>query len=282
MTDSTTTSKLVVRGRTVRYRETGSGDPVLLVHGIGRSLEDWTEQHELLPDGRRVISVDLPGFGWSDKLPGTTTLERLGGWLADFLDELGVTDPVHLVGNSLGGAVAMTFAATHPERVRDLVLVNSAGFGREVTLALRLLAVRPLTRVLLTPSRRGAARSLRGIFHSSDFLTEERIRHAYELQRRPRGAMLEAARDLGTIRGVREEWRADLLARVGRLDLPVLVVWGENDLILPALHLEAARAALPSAQTHLFEETGHMPQIERAAEFAELVTGFWRETARAR
>jgi pimeloyl-ACP methyl ester carboxylesterase len=280
MRTARTTAEATVRGRRVRYRDTGTGDPVLLVHGIGRSLEDWTEQHELLSAEHRVLSTDLPGFGWSDGLAGHTTLNRLGTWLADFLDALGVKEPVHLVGNSLGGAVAMTFAAAFPDRVRDLVLVNSAGFGREVTIALRLLAIRPLARLMLTPSRRGAARSIRGIFHSSDgFLTKERIELAYELQRRPRQAMLEAARELGTFRGVREEWRTDLLARVARLDLPILVVWGEKDVILPALHLQAAQAALPSARTHLFESTGHMPQIERADEFADLVSGFWRDAS---
>ena len=273
------TTEIVVRGRTARYRATGEGDAVLLVHGIGRSLEDWAEQHDLLSEGRRVISVDLPGFGWSEQLAGSTTLDGLGSWLADFLDAVGIANAVHLVGNSLGGAVAMTFATLFPERVRDLVLVNSAGFGREVSLALRLIALRPLAPVLMAPSRRAAARGLKGIFHSADFHTEERAAHSYSLQRRPHRATVQAARELGTLRGVREKWRSDLLARVAQLDLPVLVLWGEKDVILPALHLEAARSALPAAQTHLFSDTGHMPQIERAEEFADLVTRFWRKSA---
>jgi pimeloyl-ACP methyl ester carboxylesterase len=275
------TAEVVVRGRAARYLDTGTGEVVLLVHGIGRSLEDWTEQHDLLSDGRRVLSVDLPGFGWSERLAGRTTLKRLGAWLADFLDAVGVADPVHLVGNSFGGAVAMMFAVHSPERVRDLTLVNSAGFGREVTLALRLLALRPLAPVLMAPSRRAAARGLKGLFHSPDFHTAERAAHSYELQRRPHRAMVEAAHELGTFRGAREKWRSELLERVTRLDLPLLVVWGEKDVILPALQLEAARAALPSARTHLFEDTGHMPQIERAEQFAELVTAFWDEGAGA-
>ncbi|BDZ44440.1 alpha/beta fold hydrolase [Naasia aerilata] len=270
------TAELVVGGRSVRYRDTGAGDTVVLVHGIGRSLEDWTEQHDLLSSDYRVISVDLPGFGWSDRLEGPTTLKRLSAWLPAFLDELGVTEPVHLLGNSLGGAVTMAFAAEHPERVRDLVLVNSAGFGREVALGLRLLALRPLTRVLLRPRRSSAARTLRGIFHDPSFSTEERVEQAYVLAQRPREAMLEMGRDLGTVRGVREGWRRDLLARLAEQDLPTLVVWGARDLILPAVHLEAAKTALPHARTHLFLDTGHMPQIEQAEAFAELVRDFYR------
>jgi pimeloyl-ACP methyl ester carboxylesterase len=271
------TKEVRVGGRSVRYRDTGSGEPVLLVHGIGRSLEDWAEQHDLLSSGYRVVSVDLPGFGWSDRLEGPTTLKRLGAWLPRFLDELGLTEPVHLMGNSLGGAVAMAFAAENPQRVRDLVLVNSAGFGREVALGLRLLALRPLTRVLLRPRRSAAARSLRDIFHDPSFSTEERVDQAFALAQRPREAMLEMGRDLGTLRGIRAGWRRDLLARLAEHDLPTLVVWGAHDLILPAVHLEAAKAALPQARTHLFLDTGHMPQIERAQEFAGLVRHFYRD-----
>jgi pimeloyl-ACP methyl ester carboxylesterase len=271
----TSTGQLQVAGRRVRYRDTGRGDPVLLVHGIGRSLEDWDEQHDLLSDRHRVLSVDLPGFGWSERLGHATTLDRLGGWLPSFLDELGVRTPVHLVGNSLGGAVAMTFAATHPDRVADLVLVSSAGFGREVALGLRLLALRPIARLLLKPSLSKAARGVRGLFHDATFATEARIAHAHELSIRSNDVLLETARQLGTFRGVREPWRTELLARMTDLELPILVVWGARDLILPAIHLEAAKAALPRVQTHLFPDTGHMPQIEQAERFAELVERFW-------
>jgi pimeloyl-ACP methyl ester carboxylesterase len=272
---TTSTGELRLSGRRVRYRDTGRGDPVLLIHGIGRSLEDWDEQHDLLSARHRVISVDLPGSGWSDPLPYLATLERISSWLQDFLDELGVRTPVHLVGNSLGGAVAMTFAAQHSDRVRDLVLVSSAGFGHEVALGIRLLALRPLAWLLLRPNRTRSARAVRGLFHDPTFVTPERIAHTHALSQRPTGAILQTARQLGTFRGVREPWRTELLARMADLDIPILVTWGAKDLILPAVHLEAARAALPTVRTHLFEDTGHLPQIERAEQFAELVEEFW-------
>lgn len=91
--------------------------------------------------------------------------------------------------------------------------------------------------------------------------------------------MLELVGSLGTWRGVRPRWRAELLAAVAALDLPTLVIWGDRDLILPARHLEAARALLPRARCHLFADTGHMPQIERAAAFHALVTEFWSDPA---
>ncbi|MGW6392544.1 alpha/beta fold hydrolase [Streptomyces sp. NPDC055103] len=94
------------------------------------------------------------------------------------------------------------------------------------------------------------------------------------LASRPGGAeaMLEI---LGSLRGVHEPWRRELLTEVAAMDLPLLVVWGDHDRILPARHLDAARAAFPKARTHLFTATGHMPQIERAEDFADLARDFW-------
>ena len=85
---------------------------------------------------------------------------------------------------------------------------------------------------------------------------------------------LETAKSLGSFRGIRAAWRSELVAQVAELRKPTLVVWGERDLILPATHLEAARTLLPHAESHLFTGTGHMPQIERADDFAALVRPF--------
>lgn len=269
-----------VRGRRARYRVAGDGPPVLLLHGIGRSLRDWSEQQDLLADEYRTYSVDLAGFGRSEPLPGRHTLEALAGFAAEFLDAVGESGPVHVAGNSLGGAVAMRLSVDAPSRVRSLVLVNSAGFGREVTAALRVLAVRPLGKLLLRPSRATAMRTERALFFDRAFATADRVDHALELARQPHAArvMLETARGLGGLRGVREDWRRSLLDAVAAQKLPTLVVWGDRDLILPAMHLDAARARLPHAQTRLFTDTGHMPQIERAKEFHDLVTAFWADT----
>jgi pimeloyl-ACP methyl ester carboxylesterase len=274
-----TTETLRVSGRTVHYRATGdpANPPVVLLHGIARSLDDFADQHDLLDDTYRVYSVDLAGFGESDPLPGATTLPAITDAVAAFLDAIGETRPAHLVGNSLGGAVAMLLALRHPDRVRTLVLVDSAGFGQEVTIALRVLALRPLGRLLLRPSRSGARRMETAIFRNRDFATEARVERALALARRPHGAtvMLELTRSLGTFRGVRRPWRDAVIAATAAAAVPTLVVWGDHDLILPAAHLEAAKRVLPHARTHLFADTGHMPQIERAEEFAELVRAFW-------
>jgi pimeloyl-ACP methyl ester carboxylesterase len=276
--------RIRVDGRHIRYRATGdpAAPPVVLLHGIARSLDDFADQHELLSDSHRVYSVDLPGFGESDPPAGASTLVAITDALAGFLDEVGETRPAHLVGNSLGGAVAMLLALRHPDRVRSLVLVDSAGFGREVIIVLRLLAVRPLGRLLLRrPSLASSRQMERAIFRDPSLVTDARVERALELARRPHGArvMLELCRSLGTFRGVRPQWRKALLTATAAAAVPTLVVWGSHDLILPAVHLEAAKRLLPHARTYLFDNTGHMPQIERPAEFAELVKDFWVTSA---
>ncbi|MGB2572142.1 alpha/beta fold hydrolase [Micromonospora citrea] len=274
---------VTVEGRRVRHRVDGDGPPVVLLHGIGRSLRDFTDQHELLASGFRVHSVDLPGYGGSMPMAEPCTLPALGRFVGRYLDTVGVDQPAHLVGNSLGGAVAMQVAAAEPARVASLALVNSAGFGPEVTLALRLLTLRPLGRLLLRPSRAAARRVERTLFHDPSFATDERIAHALELAGQPYTArvMLETCRHLGTFRGVRPQWREELLARVAERDIPTLIVWGDRDLILPAAHLDAARARLPKARTHLFTDCGHLPQVERAEEFHRMLVDFLA-TAEAR
>ncbi|WP_162236722.1 alpha/beta fold hydrolase [Curtobacterium sp. Leaf261] len=270
------TGFVTVDGTRIRYRRTGSGSPVLLLHGIGQSLEDWTEQHERLGERHEVLSLDLPGFAFSARRPGRASLARLAAILPAVLDALGVTGPVPVIGNSLGGAVAMRFAVDHPDRVGALVLVDSAGFGSEVTLALRLLAIRPIAGRLLRPSLRTSGRTVRALFSDRRMVSDDRVARAFALaRRRPHAATLaELAEELGTFRGVRAAWRDELLPAVQALDLPTLVLWGDDDQILPVSHLAAATDAFPAAASHVFPGTGHMPQIERPDEFAERTLAF--------
>jgi 2-hydroxymuconate-semialdehyde hydrolase len=271
--------ELTVRGARIRVRESGdpSAPPVLLLHGIGRSLEDWDPQHDRLAGDYRLISVDLPGFGLSEPMPGRVTLAALADGVAATVDALGEDRPVHVMGNSLGGAVAMRMLATAPTRIATLTLVNSAGFGKEVALALRILAVPGLGKPLLRRiDARSAYRIERSLFHDRAHVTPERVDLALKVAARPHNArvFLETARELGTLRGIRAPWRETLLGQVAAQRKPMLIIWGDRDLILPAAHLAAARAAFPEARSHLFADTGHMPQIERADEFADLARLF--------
>ncbi|AEV83456.1 hydrolase [Actinoplanes sp. SE50] len=267
---------LDVRGSRIRFHETGdpAAPPVVLLHGIGRSLEDWSLQHPRFDSDYRVISIDMPGFGLSRRVPATTTLPVLADAVWATLDELGETRPVHLMGNSLGGAVSMTMLAGTPDRVTTLTLVNSAGFGKEVTWALRVMALPGLGRTMLRNiDKRTAPRVERTLFRDRALVTPERVEMAIRIAQQPDFApvYLEVAKALGGLRGVAAPWRTALLASMAGLTTPTMIVWGDRDMILPSHHMAAARAAFPHAQSHMFPETGHMPQIERPDEFAALV-----------
>ena len=272
-----------VDGRRQRYRAAGAGRPVVLIHGISRSLEDWDEVFDELAESTTVYAIDLPGYGESGPIKHAG-LREMAEAVWRFLDVVGVSETPILVGNSLGGAVAQQMAALQPKRVAGLVLVDSAGFGSEVTPALRMLGVPVVGRLALRPSRKRAELTMSGILYNKELRTKERIDHAFALASRPGGAkvMLQTARSLGNWRGIHERWRTELLAQVTPLGLPVLLMWGEKDLILPAKHIEAAKTAYPDARAHVFPKTGHMPQIEHPHEFIVLVHEFLAETTKER
>ncbi|PNY79583.1 alpha/beta hydrolase [Deinococcus koreensis] len=261
--------------------QTGSGPPVVLLHGIGRSLEDWEETVRRLAPDHRLLVPDLIGFGLSDKPDVPYTLAGLARFVERYLDAVGVREPVVLVGHSLGGAVAQQFAAQYPGRVRGLVLVGSAGFGQSVTLALRLLSVPGLGEGLLRPSPGADRRVVQSLFHDARHATQARFEHTGVLARQPglARAYLRVVRHLGTWRGIRPAWRRELQGRLATLNVPTLIVWGERDLILPADHLEEARRAYPHALTHLYPDTGHLPQVEQADDFAARLRAFLKEEA---
>lgn len=280
------TTEVGVGGVPLRVRISGPQDgiPVLLIHGIGRSLEDWTETQDLLAaTGHRVISTDLPGFGFSRKGRERAGLPAFGRAMAGLLDAVGVRRPAHVMGNSLGGGVAMTLAVDHPGTVASLTLVNSVGFGSDAHVSVRPMAYAALAALPgLAPTFRPRAReagikALQDVFFDPALVTPELLRHAGRLARQPdyQATFLGVASSIAApVLGVRAGWRRRLLARVGASGIPVLVVWGDSDRLLPPHHFEAARVAFPDAQGHLFPDTGHMPQVEKAVEFAELVTDF--------
>jgi pimeloyl-ACP methyl ester carboxylesterase len=272
-------SIISVNGRRTRVRIEGdpAAPPMLLLHGIGRSLEDWAPQYPRLAGSHRVIALDLPGFGLSARSPELTTLKVLARGVIDTLDGLGEQRPLHVVGNSLGGAVALQLLVLDPYRVASLALINSAGFDAEVALPLRLLAL-PVLGGLVTrqTTRIGALLTERMLYADPKLATKARIDHALALARQPDAgtAMLETARGTVSWRGIKPRWRAELIAAAAKHPRPTLIVWGDRDRILPPHHLDSARRLIPHAQTHLFTGVGHAPQIERPDEFAALVLAF--------
>ena len=258
---------------------------VVCLHGIGRSLEDFDQQHHLLGEKYRVISLDHPGFGRSHGL-AHPTFAALSDSAIDCLQQLGVQGPVDLVGSSMGGAIAMTVAAEHPQWVRSLGLVDSAGFGSEIFPLLRLVGLPVVGKYSMMINPYPLLRFLEGqIISQRRAITPAMMQTAREnAANKDRPASYAAlARVLTSWPGRRPQWQESLIAEVQKVrqntHLPIYIAWGSNDHILPAKQIRGARQAFPTARIETFDGVGHLPALEAAELFARQYDAFLTETA---
>ena len=258
-----------------RYRVQGAGSPVVLIHGIGSSLEDWDLNFAPLAEHHCVRALDLVGNGRSEKPAAPYTLAYFSSFVHDFLQAQGL-DRVSLVGNSLGGTVTLDFAIRYPEQVDRLVLVDPAGLGRDVTLLFRLCTVPVLGKQLTKPSLKGSEQLQRSFVFDQALVTPELVQFKYELSCQPgmQDAMLATLRANANLRGVKPAVVSDLTDNLGRITAPTLVIWGREDHTIPVAQAEVARKGIPNVEVHIFDKCAHAPMIESPAAFNELVLGF--------
>jgi 4,5:9,10-diseco-3-hydroxy-5,9,17-trioxoandrosta-1(10),2-diene-4-oate hydrolase len=251
------------------------GKAVVLIHGLGRYVEDWQYNIHALAERHRVYAVDLVGSGCSDKPPATYSLSYLVRFVGDFLEAQKI-DRASLMGHSLGGSVALQYAIQYPAQVEKLVLVNSAGLGKELPLGLRLSSL-PLAGEWLTrPSRKGIAESLRRSVYDPTLLTDEWVQLCYQQATLPgaQRALLDVIRSFIGIGGMRDEVIHLILDNLAQVTAPTLIVWGQQDRIVPVAHAQIAKGRMPHARLQIFDPCGHFPQRERPAEFNALVLDF--------
>ncbi len=272
-------SVMGLRTRVLEEGDTGPGDPVLMIHGVGGWAENWREvMSPIARTGRRAIAFDLPGFGESDA-PGD--VEHFGPrdpfyprFVGALLDELGIRS-AHLVGNSMGGAVAFTAAVSQPERTRSLALVAGGGVGTEVALFLRLCTlpgVPTLSRVFGRPAQ--ARDVLRTCFYDARRIPETLYTEAERYGFASFGEFVNALRSGVTIFGVRQSLREYWVGLAPRFAGPVLVVWGREDRVLPVEHVAEAEDVMPRARVELIDRCGHLPQVERTDAFLAALLPF--------
>jgi pimeloyl-ACP methyl ester carboxylesterase len=244
--------------------ETGAGAPIALLHGVGASRVVWSHVTPLLSDERTVLAPDLPGFGESDPAGPGFDLETVALALAAPLAELAGA-PFDLLGNSLGGAVALQLAASRPELVRRLVLSAPAGFSATH----RLFAV-AAGRVL------GPATRIRRTF-GVPLASSPAVRRAVlygavaKPQRLPADdarMMLRASRGSTRIgAAVTAVLEADLRPQLEQLQVPLGLIWGTRDRVVPISALERIREIRPSVVVETIDDAAHVPQVERPREF---------------
>ncbi len=281
-----------VHGHLVRYLEAGAPEPgetprpvVLLLHGIASRSAQWEGVMSRLAVHVHVLAPDLLGHGESAKPRGDYSLGAHACGIRDLLSALG-HDRVTVVGHSLGGGIAMQFAYQFPERAARLALVDAGGLGPEVTTVLRAATlpgaevvipiitsswVRSAGRhvgVLLAqagiPVDPGTAEALYGFSTLSDKATRQ--------------AFIQTARAVLDVRGQKVDARERLHLAA---DLPLLVVWGRRDRIIPVAHGRALADSVPSARLELFDRSGHFPHLTEPERLADVLADWLATTPAA-
>ncbi len=233
-----------VGGHRIRYKTAGEGEPVVLVHGLSGSTRWWARNIPALAERHTVYLVDLPGFGAMRRLRRQFVLVEAASWLSAWMEAAGLR-PVHLVGHSMGGYVCLRLAASRPETVRSLVLVAPAGIPSGRSMLGHLV---PLLR---------AAR------HAPPTFLPVLARDAFRMGPI---TLWRATRDL-----LAEDVREDLRS----IQVPTLLVWGENDPLVPPAVGDLLREGIPDSRLLVLEKAAHVPMFDRPEEFDEALLTFF-------
>lgn len=249
-------------GKRIRVLDLGSGDPpVVFIHGFGADLNGWMFNQLALAERRRTIALDLPGHGGSvkqlDQVDGS-------GFAADIdraLAVLGI-DRLHLVGHSMGGAIALRFAGWQPDRVASLTLIAAAELGPEINAEF-------INGFVRAQRRREMQEVLALLVHDPALVSRQMVEDVLRYKR------LDGAQ--AALEAIAAEWfpngvqRAGWAELVGTINVPTQIIWGREDRIIPAAHGEALVGRVP---VHILDAAGHLPHMEKSAEVNRLIADF--------
>jgi pimeloyl-ACP methyl ester carboxylesterase len=262
-------------GASVNYAEIGEGGPLLFIHGVSGSWQNWLENlPHFAAAGRRCVALDLPGFGASPMPEWPITMDAYGQLVRDFCEKLGLGGAT-LVGNSMGGLVATELALAAPESFERLVLVAAAGI---------INAWRPEERAVATawawrhfsPHFAGRGRQI---------VARPRLRHAVfgpfvRFPNRLDDDILveQIANGLREAQGfepaLADLIRHDFRERLATVEMPTMIVWGLSDRVVPVAAAISYHRRIPHSRLEIFERTGHVPQLERPLRFNALLQEF--------
>ena len=270
--------EITLHGHRVSYRREGWGPPILLIHGVTGSSQTWEDVFPFLSDRYTVIAPDLLGHGDSAKPRGDYSLGAYASGIRDLMRAIG-HDSATVVGHSLGGGVAMQLAYQFPEMCQRLVLVSSGGLGREVSIFLRAATLPGSEWVLPLLASNGVLSAGGSI---GNLLRSVGLRAGPDLQEMWRGfsslADSEARQAfIYTLRGIVDPGGQRVSAR-DRLYLaqtvPTMLVWGERDPIIPALHAYSTHDQIPGSRLEIMDGAGHFPYRDDPRRFASILSDF--------
>ncbi len=246
----------------INYMCSGSDDgpPVLLVHGFGGDSNNWLFTLPALAVSRTTYAVDLPGHGRSGKQITDGSVDGLMRILIDFLDQLSL-DQVHVVGHSLGGAIGLSLAAAHPTRVVGLTLIAPAGLGKDINSQFieGFLAAKRYKPLKVVLEMLFADSGMVNRAMADDILRFKRL-----------DGVVTALQTIAAAAFTDGEQTTVLRSNLRSLKIPVQVIWGHEDRIVPAAH---ANGLPDHVAVHLIAGAGHMVHMEKAAEVNEIILG---------
>jgi len=254
--------KIEVAGRSLRYLKRGDGGmPVILVHGFGGDLNNWLFNHEALAAKRSVYALDLPAHGESSKKLERGDLAEFAEVLEAFMDALGINQ-AHLVGHSMGGAVILQLASSNPAKAKSLTLISSAGLGEEINADY-------IEGFVSSKSRGEIKPHLQKLFADPALVTRQLIDDMLKYKRLD--GVDDALKTVASKLFANGKQATILSDKLVVLDVPVLIIWGQEDGIISASHA----LNLPSlVSVHILPGKGHMVQMEAATEVNRLIENF--------
>jgi pimeloyl-ACP methyl ester carboxylesterase len=264
-----------LRGASVNYVEIGEGEPLLFIHGVSGCWQNWLENlPRFAAAGRRCVALDLPGFGASPLPPWSIGMAAYGRLLRDFCAEVGVGGAT-LVGNSMGGLLAVELALAVPEEFERLVLVSAAGiintWRPEERAVATAWAWRHFSPLFADRGRQIVARPRlrRAVFQSfvrfpnrldDDVLIEQIVNGLHQAD--------------GFEPALADLIRTDFRERLATIEMPTMIVWGLSDRVIPVAAAASYHRRIPHSRLEIFERTGHVPQLERPLRFNALLDEF--------
>jgi 4,5:9,10-diseco-3-hydroxy-5,9,17-trioxoandrosta-1(10),2-diene-4-oate hydrolase len=265
-----------VKGVNTRYWTAGDKGPVLLlIHGFGASVEIWQHNIKSLVKFYKVYAIDLVGFGRTEKHEGPYTPSFMVDFINDAITALNL-EKVTLIGLSMGGGLSILYTLRFPYKVDKLVLVDSAGLGKEVIFSMRLMSLPYLGELITKPSRKMAYLFFKPAVLNPAQLKGQFTDIYYELFSLPgaQTAMLKVIRSGCNIFGIKKDVLNETLMNLHRITSSTLIIWGKQDAILPLTQAYYAKEKISNSKLHVIEQCGHMPNFEKPDEFNQVVLDF--------
>jgi pimeloyl-ACP methyl ester carboxylesterase len=270
----------IVDGQPVNTIQLGEGPPLVFVHGLSGSWPNWLEQLPVFAAERRVVTLDLPGFGHSPMPREPVSISGYARMLDRLLGQLGI-DAAAVVGNSMGGFIGAELAISFPQRVERLVLISAAGVStyndprtvRAVPTLARLERILATTTAWLAAKSDAVSRRPR----LREAAMSVVVRHPSRLPAALTAEQMRGAGKPGFVQALQSIIDYDLRERFPEIACPTLVVWGENDALIGVADADVFVELIPNARKVIFEDTGHMAMLERPAAFNVLLRDFLGE-----